>query len=164
MRPVHGAGLTLVKSSLEGLAMGMLPLDDGMLDDARVAKAGVIGFAVHVAGLLWCSRNNTAIIPCERVSCLLDLSGVSTDDANPAAVSGAPRSMGGHDGANAHEIASHLVDVGLWEPMSVEKVRYEGTPREEIVDSIEAFRILDFAPRKTPSISEGNVIVAPFRQ
>jgi hypothetical protein len=123
--------------------MGKLTLDDAMLDDPRVAKAGALGFAVHVAGLLWCSRNNTNAIPWERVACLLDLSGVSIDNANPAAVAGGPRSMGGQDGGDPHEIARHLVDVGLWEEIPVERVVHAGTPAEKTETFVDSFLILD---------------------
>jgi len=140
--------------------MGKLTLDDGLLDDPVVAKAGVIGFALHIAGLMWCSRNGRDAIPWERVSCLLDLSGLSIDVANPAGVAGGSRSMAGEDGVDAHVIAKHLVKIGLWEEITVERVLHEGTPREETIDSIEAFRLP--APRALPPLN--NVIEGQFRQ
>ncbi len=50
-------------------------LDDAILDNVKIAKAGALGFALHVAGITWCCRNLTdGFIPYGRVWCLLDMS------------------------------------------------------------------------------------------
>lgn len=91
-------------------------LDDAILDNPKIAAAGPLGFALHVAAITWCCRNLTdGAIPHARVTALLDLSAVSFDEKNPCAVPGGPRSMGGDDGLDPHIVADHLVTCGLWE-------------------------------------------------
>lgn len=91
-------------------------LDDAILDNPKIAKAGVFGFALHVAAITWSCRNLTdGILPMSRVTSLLDLSCVSFDEANPFALVGGPKSMSGGDGLKAIDVAWHLVKCGLWE-------------------------------------------------
>jgi hypothetical protein len=91
-------------------------VDDGILDNDKIVRAGVFGFALHMAAITWCCRNLTdGIIPAARVTALLDLSRVSYDAANPLALIDGPSSMGGAEGLSALVVAEHLVDVGLWE-------------------------------------------------
>jgi hypothetical protein len=90
-------------------------LDDEILDNPKIARAGVFGFALHVAAITWCSRNLTdGFIPTSRVTALLTLDRVHFDVANPFALIDGPRSMGGEEGLDALAIADHLVLVGLW--------------------------------------------------
>lgn len=90
-------------------------LDDEILDNPKIAEAGVFGFALHVAAITWCCRNLTdGFIPRARVRCLLDFSGVMWDEDNAGGVATGAVSAGGRHGAKAIDIADHLVDVGLW--------------------------------------------------
>lgn len=90
-------------------------LDDEILDNPKIAEAGPLGFALHVAGITWCCRNLTdGFIPRTRVRSLLDFGGVMWDEDNPGAVACQGVSAGGRHGADPLAIAEHLVDVGLW--------------------------------------------------
>lgn len=95
-------------------------LDDEILDNEKIAAAGVLGFAFHVAAITWCCRNLTdGFVPRGRVRCLLDtttLIGELADAVTP----------NGHDAdriiestldlpdPDALRIASKLVSIGLW--------------------------------------------------
>lgn len=69
-------------------------LDDEILDNAKVARVGPLGFALHVAAITWCCRNLTdGFIPRARVACLLDFGEL----------------------ADVHALAADLVSAGLWE-------------------------------------------------
>lgn len=90
-------------------------LDDQILDNPKIAKAGVFGFALHVAAITWCCRNLTdGFIPTARVTALLTLSRVHIDVANPLALIDGPSSMAGDEGLDALKVADHLVAVELW--------------------------------------------------
>jgi hypothetical protein len=96
-------------------------LDDAILDNPKIAKAGVIGFAMHVAAITWCSRNlSDGFIPDSAVRRLLDLpevpyeyvglvecSGHVLDDVNESL--NEIRSLKGDD------VAKWLVECRLWE-------------------------------------------------
>jgi hypothetical protein len=139
--------------------MGEVMLDDAMLEDPRIANAGPICFAVHVAALLYCSRNQTNTIPWARVNCLLDLSGVFVDWLNPVAVPGGERSkfVEPEDATDLTVVvvARHLCRIGLWEEV------YEPDPREEGKTSTCGFVLLD-APGRQPSKPERPNNVVPF--
>ena len=69
-------------------------LDDAMLDNVKVVAAGAAGFAMHVAGILYCARNLTdGMIPAAKVATLLDCRPLRQ----------APE-----------KIAARLVELGLW--------------------------------------------------
>lgn len=90
-------------------------LDDELLDNPKVAKVGPIGFAVYVAGIVWCSRNLTdGHIPFGRANALLDLSAVEYDVGNPCAVPGGPSTMASDNGLTVHKVAETLIAAGLW--------------------------------------------------
>lgn len=90
-------------------------LDDAILDNPKISRAGIFGFALHVAAITWCNRNLTdGFVPYSRAASLLDLSAVNFDTANPCAVAGGPASMSGDTGLDPHVVADHLVAVGLW--------------------------------------------------
>lgn len=90
-------------------------LDDEMLDNPKIAKAGIYGFAMHVAGIIWCCRNlSDGHIPYARVTSLVTLDKVLIDTCNPLALPDGPTSMGGDDGLDPYVVADHLVDCGLW--------------------------------------------------
>jgi hypothetical protein len=66
-------------------------LDDDILDNPKIAEAGVLGFALFVAGITWCCRNLTdGFIPRGRVSCLLEM-------------------------PDAKGVAQKLIELGLWD-------------------------------------------------
>ena len=83
-------------------------LDDAILDNPKIARAGVLGFALHVAAITWCCRNLTdGFIPSMRVTCLLDLSkyGMSIHDKEED-----PQLPG----VDPHDVADWLVECDLW--------------------------------------------------
>lgn len=93
-------------------------LDDEILDNPKIVRAGPLGFALHVAAITWCCRNLTdGFIPRSKVRALLDLSALDVDPANPAAVPDGPRSLAGERGGDGLAIAEHLASprVKLWE-------------------------------------------------
>ena len=90
-------------------------LDDAMLDNPKIAEAGIFGFALHVAAITWCCRNLTdGFVPRARVRSLLDFSGVMWDLENPCGLGGEDEATGGRHGADAIAIAEHLEGLGLW--------------------------------------------------
>jgi hypothetical protein len=97
--------------------MGTITLDDNMLEDLYVAQLGPIAFAVHVAALMYCSRNKTDVIPFERVNTLIDMSGLRVDASNSLGLPG----RGNYQDnphvfeASALEAARHCVRIGLWQ-------------------------------------------------
>ena len=102
--------------------MSWVRLDDAILDNAKIAKAGVYGFALHVAAITWCARNLTdGIIPTARVTALLALESVTVDTHNPLALIDVPSSIDEQRGwypvsvgLGPLEVAAHLVEIGLW--------------------------------------------------
>jgi hypothetical protein len=53
--------------------MSWAKLDDAMLDNHKVAAVGGAGFALHIAGILYCARNLTdGFIPAGKVATLVD--------------------------------------------------------------------------------------------
>lgn len=91
-------------------------LDDAILDNAKIAKVGVFGFAMHVAAITWCCRNLTdGFVPMARVTALLTLQNVNIDMANPLALIGGPSSMSGQTGLDPFVVADALLDAGLWD-------------------------------------------------
>lgn len=99
--------------------MSWIKLDDAILDNLKVCEVGPLGFAVHVAGIIFCARNLTdGKIPITRVGSLLDFSGVHIDTANPIGLPahGQPRSMGGNV-VDIDDIVAAIVAAGLWHPI-----------------------------------------------
>jgi hypothetical protein len=95
--------------------------DDGILDNAKIAKAGLVGFAFHAAAITWCSRNLTdGFIPRQRVASLFDVTGLVTGYL--AVTSPTPSAMVDAfiDAANelrpptGETIGAFLVECGLW--------------------------------------------------
>lgn len=95
-------------------------IDDEILDNPKIARAGVLGFALHVAAITWCCRTlSDGFIPYARVRLLLDLSDLGIEYIDAA---DCPR--GAHDRffdvlfdvgqAKADAIALRLVNAGLW--------------------------------------------------
>jgi len=47
-------------------------LDDAILDNPKIVRVGIVGFALHVAAITWCARNLTdGFIPAYKVKSLL---------------------------------------------------------------------------------------------
>lgn len=95
-------------------------LDDEILDNEKITRAGVLGFALHVAAITWCSRKLTdGFVPYARVRLLLDLSELD-DEYLEATASPVGTHDSFRDGAfnvgpvQAEQIAKRLVRVGLW--------------------------------------------------
>lgn len=121
-------------------------LDDAILDNPKIARAGVYGFALHVAAITWCCRNLTdGFIPYARTNALLDTSRVEFDQANPLALPGGPRSMAGGSGLDPHDVAAHLVACGLWERVdggySIHDFLVYNPSREEVIREKEKGRV-----------------------
>lgn len=90
-------------------------IDDAILDNPKIAKAGVYGFAMHVAAITWCARNLTdGHIPYARVTALLTLTKVWINTENPMALPEGRDSHSGNTGLDPYVVANHLVSVGLW--------------------------------------------------
>lgn len=90
-------------------------IDDGILDNPKMARVGVFGFAMHVAAISWSCRNLTdGFVPHSVTSRLLPLSRVMIDSSNPLALTDGDRSMGGEVGLDPYVVADALVDSGLW--------------------------------------------------
>ena len=124
----------------------MAHIPDDLLDDPRVARAGVLGLALHFAALLWCSRTKRNTIPWARVSCLLDMSGVPHLPKNPAGEAGSLPEVAEDDfnpraalPAEPILVARHLAKIGLWQVVRSPEVDDEGVTSD--VES--GFRILD---------------------
>jgi hypothetical protein len=128
--------------------MGQIVLDDGLLDNPRMAKAGALGLAVHVAALCWCSRNGTNVIPWERVGCLIDLSAFMVDPDNKFALPGQGRSLHRVDEDNPPDVspidvARLLVQLEIWEEVygpDLSKFDEEQDAKKEVISG---FRIPD---------------------
>lgn len=95
-------------------------LDDEILDNEKVTKAGVLGFALHVAAITWCCRKLTdGFVPYARVRLLLDFGEVGIEYLS--CTSSPP---GVHDSffdalhnvgdIEVEHIAAKLVSVRLW--------------------------------------------------
>ena len=93
-------------------------LDDAILDNPKIAEAGVVGFALHVAAITWCCRNLTdGFVPRGRVACLLDLSPLESPGdsvGNPERVFGVSTANFDQSAPVSEVIADHLVRCGLW--------------------------------------------------
>lgn len=90
-------------------------IDDQILDNPKIARAGVYGFALHVAAITWCCRNlSDGQIPYARVTALLTCDRIHFDTSNPMALPDGPSSMVGDEGLDPHTIAAHLIECGLW--------------------------------------------------
>jgi hypothetical protein len=95
--------------------MTWVKLDDAILDNPKIARAGVYGFAMHVAAITWCGRNLTdGHIPYSRVTALLALQYVNIDCSNPLALPGGGSGLSGEEGLDPYVVAAHLVSIGLW--------------------------------------------------
>jgi hypothetical protein len=90
-------------------------IDDAILDNPKVAKAGIFGFALHVAGIAWCCRNlSDGQIPYSRVTALVTRDRVRFDVANPLALADGPSSAETKEGLDPYLVADHLVRCDLW--------------------------------------------------
>jgi hypothetical protein len=97
--------------------MPWVRLDDEMLDNGKVAEVGPLGFAMHVAAIIYCGRNLTdGKVKRSRLRSLLDFAGVyvdaGNDDGYPHDATNGP---GAIDNPDPVRLAVLLVEVGLWE-------------------------------------------------
>ena len=81
-------------------------LDDAILDNPKIIAAGPLGFALHVAAIVWCARNLTdGLIPKRKVASLLDLPSLQVSETNKVRVL---------HSLTADDVASDLVRLRLW--------------------------------------------------
>jgi hypothetical protein len=95
--------------------MAWAAIDDAILDNGKIGRAGALGLLLHTAAIVWCARNLTdGRIPKAKVPCLLNLSGVLVAPGNDAGVP--RRGVGDAERVrpDADAIAEHLAAVGLW--------------------------------------------------
>lgn len=99
-------------------------IDDAILDNPKIARVGVLGFALHVAGIAYCCRNLTdGLIPFGKVECLLDMGSLIQDVLGAFEDQGVPAGVveRANDGLfdlgrlMAEPIAERLAECGLWE-------------------------------------------------
>lgn len=88
-------------------------LDDGILDNPKLAQVGWLGFGLYAAGLVYCNRNLTdGFIPRASARTLLDTEYLASDGRilTVAVTSG----MSGED-VTCAMVAEWLVAAGLWD-------------------------------------------------
>src|SRR5258708_7101834 len=104
--------------------MTWIRLDDAMLDNPKIALVGPIGFALHVAGIVYCARNLTdGFIPYGHARRLLGVTWTedlpdSTNERGEARVwtLAMVSGMSGEDGpAVIERMIASLQEVHLWE-------------------------------------------------
>lgn len=94
--------------------MAWAAIDDAILDNGKIGRAGALGLLLHTAAISWCARNLTdGRLPKAKVACLLNLSGLGVAPGNDA---GVPRRSAATDFVrpDPDAIADHLAAVGLW--------------------------------------------------
>ena len=93
-------------------------LDDAILDNPKIVRAGPLGFALHVAAITWCSRNLTdGFIPERKVRTILPMSWDEDRDDDKVCIwtVSATSGMSGIDGDDlTDQIIKVLVEVELW--------------------------------------------------
>ncbi len=101
-------------------------IDDGILDNPKIAKVGLFGFAIHVAGIVWsCRTLSDGFIPTARVECLLDVRATSREllanvdeqmiGINEQVQTDVRELISDRTHPSALFIVQALVDVGLWD-------------------------------------------------
>jgi hypothetical protein len=100
-------------------------IDDGILDNPKIARVGLFGFAIHVAGIVWSCRNLTdGFIPVSRCGCLLDVAATSRElisnvgdqivPINDEVKADVGKLVSDRTHPSALVIIATLVDAGLW--------------------------------------------------
>lgn len=98
--------------------MSWVKLDDGILGNPKITRVGPIGFALHVAAIVYCARNLTdGFVPYGQARHLLGVQWTEDTDSGIRIQSLAMTSgMAGSDGL---EVVEHMIKllctVGLWE-------------------------------------------------
>lgn len=99
-------------------------IDDAILDNPKVAKAGVIGLAMHVAGITYSCRNLTdGFVPSSVARRLVDVSELATEvlrytDTIPSVASSLSDVARDIPPMMGDAVAEDLVDIGLWEKVN----------------------------------------------
>lgn len=89
--------------------MAWVRIDDQFADHPKVAQAGPLAMALHVAALCYCNRHLTdGFIPRAVVKRLLDFEGIAWHSSHPDAVMGS-----GMDVEWGH-VVGDLVDADMW--------------------------------------------------
>jgi hypothetical protein len=98
--------------------MTWVRLDDAILDNPKIVRAGPIGFAVHVAAITWCARNLTdGFVPEAKAKHLLGHTWIEDQDDGRSKIWELNASCGmcGIDGPSVTEkVIEHLIECGLW--------------------------------------------------
>lgn len=96
-------------------------LDDQILDNVKIADAGIVGFAVHIAAITWCCRNMTdGRLPFSAARRLFDFVSL-TDEIIEYVPAGAKmqerlqQSFYDLPDITVDAVAKRLVACGLWE-------------------------------------------------
>ncbi len=102
--------------------MTWIRLDDAMLDNAKIAAVGPLGFALHVAAIIYCARNLTdGFIPYGHARRLLAMSWTEDQTAHPDKgpliwTAGIGSGMHGVEGQMAIDhVIEILQDAELWQ-------------------------------------------------
>jgi len=95
-------------------------IDDEILDNPKIAQAGLFGFAFHVAAITWCCRNLTdGFIPYARVASFFDVSAAKTEWISKAGLPSGVEDRLWREVMDiqleADAFAKHLVEIGLWD-------------------------------------------------
>jgi hypothetical protein len=97
--------------------MAWAAIDDAILDNGKIGRAGALGLLLHTAAISWCARNLTdGRLPKHKVACLLNLSGVYVAPGNDAGVPMRTRSARKcrTRAPDVQAISAHLAALGLW--------------------------------------------------
>lgn len=99
--------------------MVWVKIDDGILDNPKIVRAGPIGFALHAAAITWCARNLTdGFVPLAKAKQLLSKSWTDVPRDNGDAVVWELCATSGHAGREADNLIEGIIEllvfVGLW--------------------------------------------------
>lgn len=94
-------------------------LDDAILDNPKIVRAGPVGFALHVAAVTWCARNLTdGFVPEAKAKQLLSTTWSEPSADGERELSWELNASSGHCGRSGDEVIegviSLLVAVELW--------------------------------------------------
>lgn len=96
-------------------------LDDEILDNDKIVRAGILGFALHTAAVTWCCRNLTdGFIPRRRALTLFDMAALSEEfveslGSHPQAfIDGLHEAMFDLRSPTAEPAVERLIACGLW--------------------------------------------------
>jgi hypothetical protein len=95
--------------------MAWAAIDDAILDNPKLGRAGALGLLLHLAAISWCARNlSDGRLPKHKVPCLLNLAGVYVVPGNDPGVPRRGPVAADPVRPDVEAIADHLAAVGLW--------------------------------------------------